>query len=220
MAGTQSMLPFPYLNTYIEAICFKISSNSNYHIIILWTFSNLFVKIIVNLIKKKPLWLQTCLGLYSIKCLLILLSNTKGSFHTFLTSSLLVVIKLLDPMETSKCQPCSSPQGEVLCLGDNLRGVRLYYTEERIQRGQFSLKRTCRKMLTHFCGRGAARNIFCFNCWFWWWKLMVKMIEKHIANCFSKLIKIHNLFLERVSWRLVSNLGAESQELVHLCIFT
>ena len=49
---------------------------------------------------------------------------------------------------------------------------------------------------------------------------MVKMIEKHIANCFSKLIKIHNLFLERVSWRLVSNLGAESQELVHLCIFT
>lgn len=28
MAGTQSMLPFPYLNTYIEAICFKISSNS------------------------------------------------------------------------------------------------------------------------------------------------------------------------------------------------
>ena len=91
-------------------------------------------------------------------------------------------------METSKCQPSSSPHGEVLCLGDYLRGkVILYrgkdsawliFSENDLQKNwHISVgevrPETFSILIVDFGGE------------------MVKMIEKYIANCFSKLFKMH-----------------------------
>ena len=81
--------------------------------------------------------------------------------HILLTSSLLVIVKLLDPMETSKCQPSSSPQGEVLCLGDYLRGKVILY------RGKDSawpifFKNDSQKNVDTFLGERCSQKHFLF----------------------------------------------------------
>lgn len=76
----------------------------------------------------------------------------------------LLGLKLLDPMETSKCQPSSSPQGEVLCLGDYLRGKVILYRGKDSVWLIFFENDLQKNFDTFLWERTAARNIFSFDC--------------------------------------------------------